>query len=790
MNRIPIPAIGWLAAVAFVAPAPGAGNDVDFNRDIKPILSTNCFRCHGPDEHERKADLRLDLFESATADLGGYTAIRPGDSSVGELMARVVHPDSDEVMPPPKAGPALSSEDIGKLKRWIDSGAEYAPHWSFVKPKRRNPPAVSGGGENVRSPIDRFVLARLREEGLTSAPEADPGTLIRRLYLDLIGLPPQPGKVEDFVRAYRRNPDSAFGQLVDELLAHQGYGERWAAMWLDLARYADSMGYASDNVRTIWAYRDWVIDALNANMPYDRFTLEQLAGDLLPDPTPGQLIATAFHRNTMNNTEGGTDNEEFRVAAVKDRVGTTMNVWMGLTMRCAECHSHKYDPISQEEYYRFYDFFNQTADVDTNDDAPTIPVPGTEESERSAAIEKEIAVLRTELETGAPGTLAAEQHAWGAEFRGHTEWQTVQLKSSRSIKGAKMSVEEDGSVFVSGPSPKNDTYKLMVSSPLETITGFKLEAIPDERLPGGGSGRSPEGRFILSRFAAHLDTGAVSPRGRFVRVSLPGKDRLLHLAEVEVFGGGANLARGGKASQSSTGFGGDAGRANDGMTDGDYKKSSVSHTASGESDPWWEVDLGKPAPVDKIAIWNRTDNKLQSRLDGQAPTPVPPAAWGVLLEGRLVRMEREEQLHRSGRPRGVVGEVVLLPDRLVVLEEGDRLDRRGSDDTAVHDARVGRRRALAHTGVVELDVEDDPVACRGVGPTRLHRVEQRVAGTLRRQHGAETAALRERVAIGRRVAGVRQVVVRGRDAPPAMRRIINAASESCAATTPVNANGA
>lgn len=646
MNRISILVLGCLGAVSTSSRVAIAGGEVDYNRDIKPILSTNCFRCHGPDEHERKADLRLDLFEGATRDLGGYAAIRPGESSASELVARVTQGDPDEVMPPPKAGPALSFDEIDKLKRWIDSGAEYAPHWSFVKPVRHEPPAVREGESRIHGAIDRFVTARLEEEGLAPAPEADPHVLIRRLFLDLIGLPPQPDDVASFARAYRRDAESAFESLVDKLLAHEGYGEHWAAMWLDLARYADSMGYASDNVRSIWAYRDWVINAFNANMPYDQFTLEQLAGDLLPNATPAQIVATAFHRNTMNNTEGGTDNEEYRVAAVKDRVGTTMNVWMGLTMRCAECHSHKYDPISQEEYYRFYDFFNQTVDVDTNDDAPTIPVPGAEESGRRAEIEREIAALRAELESVNPGSLAAEQEAWEVEFRGHTEWTSLRFEPSRSINGANLTVEEDGSVFVSGPSPKNDTYNLITASPLETVTGFRLEAIPDKRLPGGGSGRSPEGRFILSRFAAELDTGAESPRGRFVRVSIPGENRLLHLAEVEVFSGGGNVARAGEASQSSTGYGGDAGRANDGMTDGDYQKNSVSHTA-GETDPWWEVDLRKAVPVERIAIWNRTDNKLQSRLDGYRIE--------LLDEGRKVVWEKADLKGPNASEEFVVG---------------------------------------------------------------------------------------------------------------------------------------
>ncbi|MCB1235750.1 MAG: DUF1549 domain-containing protein, partial [Verrucomicrobiae bacterium] len=381
VQQLPGTALFLAVAMAFgMTPPPSFAADpgaVDFNRDIRPLLSSKCVKCHGPDEHDRKADLRLDIREGALADLGGYAAIKPGDAAASELIARLVTDDPEELMPPPKSGPALEAKEIETLRRWIEEGAAYAEHWSFVKPTRPEPPKNGIGGE--KNAIDHFVRARLEAEGLKSRPEADPYSLLRRLSIDLVGLPPRPEESGRFAEAWKKagteeERDRLYLAEADRLLASEAFGERWAAPWLDLARYADSMGYASDNLRTIWAYRDWVIGAMNRNVPYDRFTLEQLAGDLIPDASPETRIATAFHRNTMNNTEGGTDNEEFRVAAVKDRVNTTMQVWMGLTMNCAECHSHKYDPITQAEYYRFYDFFNQTADVDTNDDAPTLPV--------------------------------------------------------------------------------------------------------------------------------------------------------------------------------------------------------------------------------------------------------------------------------------------------------------------------------------------------------------------------------------------------------------------------------
>ena len=369
-SLLPI-ALASIFALPFVATAD---DDIDFNRDIKPLLSSNCFKCHGPDDHDRKADLRLDTFDGATADLDGTRAIVAGKPDASEALHRILSDDPDEVMPPPKSGPALKPGQIELLRRWIEDGAKYERHWSFTAPSRPAPPAVKDSNW-PRNPIDHFVLARIEKESLQPASQADPHILLRRVSLDLTGLPPQPDDRKAFLAAWKRDPDAAYEKLVDDLLNSPAFGERWARKWLDLARYADSMGYASDNLRTIWGYRDWVIDALNRNMPYDQFTLHQMAGDLLPDPSPQQRIATAFHRNTMNNTEGGTDNEEFRVAAVKDRINTTMQVWMGLTMRCAECHTHKYDPIQQTEYYQFLDYFNQTADVDTNDDAPTLADP-------------------------------------------------------------------------------------------------------------------------------------------------------------------------------------------------------------------------------------------------------------------------------------------------------------------------------------------------------------------------------------------------------------------------------
>lgn len=395
-----------LAGVPFTLTtlAAAAGPQVDYNRDIRPILAKNCYACHGPDEAHRARKLRLDQREAAIKPLkNGNIAIAPGDLAKSELLRRVTAEDAAERMPPQNTGVRLTPAQIALLKLWIEQGAPYAEHWAFVKPQPRPLPAVKDPTWPKRS-LDYFVLARMEREGLHPNEPADRYSLLRRVSLDLRGLPPTPQEVDAFIND--PSPE-AYAKAVDRFLSDSAYGERWARMWLDQARYADSAGYGSDPLRTIWRYRDWVIDAFNRNLPYDRFTIEQLAGDLLPNPTIDQQMATAFHRNTMTNTEGGTDREEFRVAAVKDRVDTTLQVWMGLTMGCAKCHNHKYEPVTQTEYYRFFAFFNQSADADRSDETPVIPAAPAEVQERLRQIDAEIAVLKRQLETPTPQLVAA-----------------------------------------------------------------------------------------------------------------------------------------------------------------------------------------------------------------------------------------------------------------------------------------------------------------------------------------------------------------------------------------------
>jgi hypothetical protein len=362
--------------------------DVDFATQIRPLLNRHCLACHGADEEHREADLRLDSFEGATA-----SAVVPHRPEESELVARISSDDESDCMPPSEHG-KLTAEEIELIRAWIKSGAEYAQHWSFIKPQQSPVPTnpFAGWGFNE---IDHFIGDRLQQVQLIPSAPAEPHRLLRRLSLALTGLPPSDAHVAQWIATPNLE---TYEQLVDEMLASPAFGEHWAAMWLDLARYADTIGYTEDHPRTIWPWRDWVIRALNSNMPFDQFTREQLAGDLLENATDEQRLATAFHRNTVSNSEGGTIDEEFRVIAVKDRINTTVNVWMGLTMRCAECHTHKYDPISIAEYYQFYDFFNQTEDADRADEEPRMDFLSASQKARLLELDRLI-----EEKTRAPG---------------------------------------------------------------------------------------------------------------------------------------------------------------------------------------------------------------------------------------------------------------------------------------------------------------------------------------------------------------------------------------------------
>jgi hypothetical protein len=391
-----------------------AADAVDFNREVRPILSEDCFRCHGADENKRQAGLRLDLRDKALLKLeSGARAIVPGDPSQSEAIRRVTATDDDERMPPKSMNKRLTPAQIEILRRWIAAGANYAQHWAFVKPVRPPLPAVRNKAW-PKNEIDAFILARLEKEGLQPSPEAGRETLIRRLSLDLSGLPPTPPEVDAFLAD--RSPD-AYEKVVDRLLASPRYGERMAIQWLDFARYADSNGFQEDGSRTMWRWRDWLIGALNDNMPFDQFTIKQLAGDLLPGATLEDRIATGFNRNHRTNNEGGAIPEEWRVETVIDRVETTSQVWMGLTMGCARCHDHKYDPITQKDFYRFFAIFNNVPETGYGGGSgantpPLIPAPTSEQQAHLKDLERAISAAEEELRRVEKADLADAQADW------------------------------------------------------------------------------------------------------------------------------------------------------------------------------------------------------------------------------------------------------------------------------------------------------------------------------------------------------------------------------------------
>ena len=517
-----------------IAAASSDGAEVDFQRDVRPTLSNHCFKCHGPDEGTREADLRLDTAEAATADRGGYQAIVPGDAAASAIIERMETDDADLRMPPDDSGLTLTPAQIALVRRWIDGGAVYQPHWAF-RPITRPALPQPNANDWVRNPIDAFVLSRQQAAGIQPSPEADRQTLIRRVFLDLLGLPPAPEQVDAFLRD--QAPD-AFERLVDSTLASPRYGERWARHWLDQARYADTNGYTVDSERSIWPYRDWVIKALNRDLPFDRFTIEQLAGDLLPNPTQDQLIATGFHRNTLVNQEGGVDAEQFRNEAVMDRVNTTGAVWLGLTVGCAQCHTHKYDPITLREYYQLFAFFNSSRDV--NSVTPTIQVAGQEVRQRLEEFDRQIADAKRAL--AEHGRKQSELPAGKEPSDGKpVEWLTLAVDDVRSLAGATWQRLEDGSVLVGGENGDRDDYVVSVVSRGEAvkkwdwlraetaktledqrsrrclsqcfhslgerITAIRLEVLTHPSLPQGGPGRAGNGNFVLNEIQLFLDGG-------------------------------------------------------------------------------------------------------------------------------------------------------------------------------------------------------------------------------------------------------------------------------------------
>jgi hypothetical protein len=507
---------------------PSPAQTVDFVRDVKPILEARCYECHGP----RKSRGRLRLDFKASAFKGGMTgpAILAGKSADSLMIHRVLGLDDEDRMPL-DADP-LTDAQIALLKSWIDQGAAWPDdgqplmtqsshaedHWAYRRPRRPAVPTVSRP-DWVRTPIDQFVLARLDKEGLQPTPEASREALIRRVSLDLIGLPPTIAEVEAFVADTR--PD-AYERLVDRLLASPHYGERWARPWLDLARYADSNGYEKDGLRMMWKYRDWAIKALNDDMPFDRFTVEQLAGDMLPDATTDQQIASGFHRNTQLNQEGGIDVEEARWEALLDRVNTTATVWLGSTIQCAQCHNHKYDPFSQRDYYRLLAFFDNVEYTvfgqpgqDHFIQEPTLDLPTPEQSVRKKELTDELTAINAKL-TGPDPDIDARQGAWEEAQRTIATGWTSLAPDRTHAEAATLSVDADGSVLAGGRNAGIEKY--VIEAPVRSgrLTALRLEALPHPSLPKGGPGRDFYGNFLITGFHVELlSTGGTPTRVAF-----------------------------------------------------------------------------------------------------------------------------------------------------------------------------------------------------------------------------------------------------------------------------------
>jgi len=501
-----MPLLLRLLLVAAVPLGAFGAEKIDFSRDIQPLLSENCYHCHGPDEKAREAKLRLDTKEGAFARTeDGLTIVAPGKPADSELILRIASSDRDEVMPPPKSNRHLTPAQIELIKQWVEQGAQWGQHWAFVPPVRPPIPADQGA---VSSPIDAFVRARLEKEKLAPSPEAPKEKLLRRVTLDLTGVPPTPEELETFLKDSSAN---AYEKVVDRLLSSPRYGERMVWEWLDAARYADTNGFQGDPTRAMWYWRDWAIKALNDNMPFDQFTIEQLAGDLLPEPKREQLIATGFHRNHMINGEGGRIAEESRVDYVQDRVETTGTVWMGLTFNCARCHDHKFDQLSQREYYQLSAYFNSIDETGGggNDGQglanPTISFATPEQQKKIEGLKAKEAEAAKELDT-LEKALRAAQPEWEQALLGggasgkpaEVKWVPLVPDELFSEHGTVLTKAADGTVTATGPNPAKEDFVITVHAKLGAITAFKLEALPDDSFVNKGPGRADNGNFVLS----------------------------------------------------------------------------------------------------------------------------------------------------------------------------------------------------------------------------------------------------------------------------------------------------
>ncbi|MEY5015057.1 MAG: hypothetical protein RIS92_1415 [Verrucomicrobiota bacterium] len=650
-----------------------ASGRVRYNRDVRPILAENCFACHGFDPKHREAGLRLDTFEGATREKDGVRAIVPGDVARSEAFSRILSSDKEEVMPPPKAHKApITEEQRSVLKRWIEQGAQYEPHWAFVAPERPVVPGVAGA-----RPIDAFIRAELRARGLEASAPADPATLLRRVSLDLTGLPPAPKEVSEFVAEFRRDGDAAYSRWVERLLASPHHGERWGRWWLDQARYADSNGYSIDAPRQIWKYRDWVIEALNADLPFDRFTVEQFAGDLLPEAKDSQVIATGFHRNTQINQEGGIDVEQFRIDSVFDRVATTGTVWLGLSIGCAQCHDHKFDPIEQKEYYRMFAFLNNQEEPVMKVYDPSVDVKG---------MTKEFKEVEKRLKDGIEGRYE-EIEKWAAGMsRDFRKTLSADVRKAIETPRAKRTLPQNLSMFTIVVNPSDplrvvaDRYRELdqllnqgtttlvlkeLSKPRKTTVFIKGDFTrpADEVTPGvpallhplEGAGELPNrldlARWLVSRknpltarvivnrvWQQYFGKGLVETENDFgLQGAAPSHPELLDWLAVEFMENGWSLRHLHRTIVASE----------------TYRQSSVNRPDLREKDPnnvWLARQQRLRLDAEVVRDVALTASGLISRKVG-GPSVFPPIPDGVMGQGQVKRawtVSKGEDRYRRG----------------------------------------------------------------------------------------------------------------------------------------------
>ncbi|MCA9126203.1 MAG: PSD1 domain-containing protein [Planctomycetales bacterium] len=700
--------------------------DIDFRRDIKGILSDKCYACHGPDAANRQSPLRLDQRASVFADLGGYAAIVPEQPEDSELLRRIFSGDPDETMPPPDQVKQLTTTEKLLIRRWVEQGAVWQEHWAYVAPQRHDTPTAHGSSWS-RNFVDSFVFAELAERGLSPAQEADRTTLIRRLSFDLLGLPPQPSDVEQLARNWN---EASYEAYVDRLLQSPHFGERLAIYWLDLVRYADTVGYHGDQDVSVSPYRDYVIDAFNRNKRFDQFTREQLAGDLLENPSREQLVASGYNKLGMMSAEGGVQPEEYLAKYAADRVRNAATVWLGSTMGCAECHDHKYDPFTMKDFYSFASFF---ADIkerglysgpdDENRWGPIVKVPDDQLPSLLEPIDAKIATLKETLSRPTQALIDSQSRWESAQVQQLGIWQIASVDSAEASGGASLQVLPGGFVLAGDKVPKQTTYRVNLRSKESLVSAICLQAVPHESLPEKGAGRADNGNFVVTEITAHL--------------SRPGEeDRLLNFvdakASFEQTDGSGNPYHGWSAKAT---------------IDGDVRGASWGWAVAPKVGEPQSLQLMLEDPITlkdgdliRLSIGQNHDNPKHSLghfrfatthvdrpLDAPPPTLIPDSIQAILhidpsqqsaeqkrekqlyyltiapelasVRIELEKAEQERQAIVDRNTRATLITVAVEPREMRVLKRGNWMDRSGEVVVPAVPHFLGMQDFLARVGI-------------------------------------------------------------------------------------------